>query len=717
MVYTSPAFLSGKPKQHDPNFKGPLKNRSCTDIICCLIFVIFLGVFALVSAYAFIQGNPLLLLYPVDSDGVMCGSGTNAGKDYLFYFDLIDCSKAGIAVFLLGCPSPQICVTTCPSYYYSVATDVSSSSDLKYCKESADMSKDVYQLISEDECPAYILASSPVIRRCVPTVLVNFINSIGDLDSNINSSVPTTLSSKDGTGLTASILSTALDVFGTFIKAKEYAEKIMSEVLRTWWVIVVFMIIVMLLSLLYIVLLRLLAGFMVWFTIFGMLGAFGYASVHLLMYYMDSSNDNVDMTIYLSVGTITYSKSKMYLTLGILTSIIFTIILVITIFLCQRISIAIGLIKEASRAIGKITSALAFPILIMVLQVVLVGYFIVFAAYLASTGRTTTSIVNSTSTWSNGQWNTAEIESQVSSFIGSTCSNGTTSNACDYLKNVEENFVMYAALFALFMFFWLLNFIIALGQLSLAGAFASYYWAFDKTKNVPTFPLAAAMWRAIRYHLGSLAFGSFILAVVAMIRVVLEYLDHKLGKSENIVAKFVVKCLKCCFWCLEKCLKFLTKNAYIQMAIHGKNFCFSAKDAFFAIMRNILRVAVVDKVSDFVLFVGKLIIIGLAEALAFYVFNYLADDLLTGYVTTTNTFIVSYLIILVCAFTISSCFFDVFSMALSTLFMCFLEDIEMNDGSIEKPYFMSKELMRVLGVKNVIIQDKQKKGAAPSENF
>ena len=32
----------------------------------------------------------------------------------------------------------------------------------------------------------------------------------------------------------------------------------------------------------------------------------------------------------------------------------------------------------------------------------------------------------------------------------------------------------------LFGWFWVMNFIIALGQCVLAGAFASYYWAWDK---------------------------------------------------------------------------------------------------------------------------------------------------------------------------------------------------------------------------------------------
>ena len=35
--------------------------------------------------------------------------------------------------------------------------------------------------------------------------------------------------------------------------------------------------------------------------------------------------------------------------------------------------------------------------------------------------------------------------------------------------------------------------------------------------------------------------------------------------AENKVAKLLLGCLKCCFWCLEKFLKFLNRNAYIMV--------------------------------------------------------------------------------------------------------------------------------------------------------
>ena len=68
-----------------------------------------------------------------------------------------------------------------------------------------------------------------------------------------------------------------------------------------------------------------------------------------------------------------------------------------------------------------------------------------------------------------------------------------------------------------------------------------------------------------RYHTGSLAFGAFLIALVQLIRIFLEYMNHKLKKSESKAAKFIMTCLRCCFWCLEKVLKFINRNAYIMV--------------------------------------------------------------------------------------------------------------------------------------------------------
>jgi hypothetical protein len=47
---------------------GPVMNRSCTDPICCLIFVAFITGMAATAAYGFNKGNPKLLVTGWDAD-------------------------------------------------------------------------------------------------------------------------------------------------------------------------------------------------------------------------------------------------------------------------------------------------------------------------------------------------------------------------------------------------------------------------------------------------------------------------------------------------------------------------------------------------------------------------------------------------------------------------------------------------------------------------
>ena len=65
-------------------------------------------------------------------------------------------------------------------------------------------------------------------------------------------------------------------------------------------------------------------------------------------------------------------------------------------------------------------------------------------------------------------------------------------------------------------------------------------------------------------------------------------------------------CLRCCLYCLEKFLRFLNRNAYVITAIYGKSFCPAAREAFMLLLRNVVRVFVLDKTVDFCLFLGKL---------------------------------------------------------------------------------------------------------------
>lgn len=213
------------------------------------------------------------------------------------------------------------------------------------------------------------------------------------------------------------------------------------------------------------------------------------------------------------------------------------------------------------------------------------------------------------------------------------------------------------------------------------------------------------------YHLGSIAFGAFLIALIQTLRDILNYIEKKTKRYSNQVTKIIICACKCCLWCMEKCLKFISKNAYIIIAMYGYGFCRSACKALKLIVMNAARAAAVSGVTNFCLLMGKLgISIGLT-VLAYLLFEQdpanpdmkhmgaLFEFLVPEAELVKSTAIV-YLIIFVGSYAIANGFFKVYHMAVSTIFLCFLEDLSRNDGSAQKPYFMSKSLMKVLGKKN-----------------
>merc|ERR1719218_67991 len=124
----------------------------------------------------------------------------------------------------------------------------------------------------------------------------------------------------------------------------------------------------------------------------------------------------------------------------------------------------------------------------------------------------------------------------------------------------------------------------------------------------------------MRYHMGTAAFGSLLIAIIKMIQAVVTYIEQQTKKITDKneftkkLAALIFCCIRCCLWCIEKFMKFLNKNAYVQTAIYGTSFMTSAKKAFFLILRNMARVAAVGFVSDFILVIGQMFISMLAGA-------------------------------------------------------------------------------------------------------
>ena len=272
----------------------------------------------------------------------------------------------------------------------------------------------------------------------------------------------------------------------------------------------------------------------------------------------------------------------------------------------------------------------------------------------------------------------------------------------------DSNMNQYLMAYHVFGSLWGVAFIFGVGQITIAGAAATYYFTLNK-KKLPMTPVLTSFYRVFRYHLGSVALGSLLVAIVQFLRILLWYFTKRARQTKApAFLQYIFACIQCCLGCVEKIFKWINKNAYIHIAINGTSFCTSAATAFGLVVRNALRTLAVDFVSDFVLFLGKLAVSAAIFFASWAILQWRQTELNLNY-----TFAPA-IIIAVEAYVISHIFMGVYHMVIDTIFLCFLEDAERNDGSAEKPYFMPDSLRRQIKPKQpAMVQIEQ---SAPADD-
>uniref|UniRef100_A0A8C2G6N7 Choline transporter-like protein n=1 Tax=Cyprinus carpio TaxID=7962 RepID=A0A8C2G6N7_CYPCA len=230
---------------------------------------------------------------------------------------------------------------------------------------------------------------------------------------------------------------------------------------------------------------------------------------------------------------------------------------------------------------------------------------------------------------------------------------------------------------------WISEFILACQQMTVAGAVVTYYFTRDKSQ-MPFTPIVSSVLRLMRYHLGTVVKGAFIITLVEIPRLILTYIHSQLKGRENACARCMLKACICCLWCLEKCLTYLNMNAYTATAINSTNFCTSARDAFFILAENALRVAAINSVGDFVLFLGKVLIVSCTAFAGILSLNYQREY---------TVWVLPLIIVCVFSFLVAHCFLSIFEIVVDVLFLCFAIDTKYNDGSPGREYYMDKALM------------------------
>lgn len=376
----------------------------------------------------------------------------------------------------------------------------------------------------------------------------------------------------------------------------------------------------------------------IWTIMLSIFGVLGGAGALFYQNYERWNEEDPQTHTTMQIKGVQYLSYVMFILAGLY--------LCLMLVLRKRINLAVSVVKEAARSVGAMPMIMSLPVVQSAGIAAFMVPWVIFCIFLASAGDVEAITVNGVS---------------VKQFV--------------YTDNLR-----YAMLYMVFVFFWTTQFVVAIGQLVVALSISNWYFTREKSQAGNATYWGAFM-TTLRYHMGTAAFGSLIIAIVLTVRTVVAYLQYKFKDSKNPVIVFGLRCLQCCLWCLEKILRFIQKHAYIQTAIYGYSFCKAARCGFFLIARNILRVTAVKMVEEFVLLLGR-IIIPVGTTLLAYLYFYYSEVQMEG------VFLVL-IFICVMAYFIASVFLEVVGMAIETILQCFIADEEMGGAPFATPELLS----------------------------
>ncbi|XP_064625864.1 choline transporter-like protein 1 isoform X2 [Lineus longissimus] len=627
--------------QEEDDFDGPLNDRSCRDVVFLILLIACLGGMGYVGYLGVMSGNPNRLLFGVDSWGNVCNQPNTP---------IPNATNSGkdmtglMNTFYYSFPSPidplvsQIVQTD--NTVMCVRTCPGNSTMLTPADYADFATTSNSRVCFYDLDPSqYSLASISSGQCPTPPVLPHV--------SVLNRCVPK--NRIDAAAAVAGAVTSILDTIDN-----DFTDKFVQDVETGWKEVCYLAAISSGVALFIVVVMRFIAAILIWtmyvLLILACLGGMGYCwyNWYTIQY----------------AEVVVQETAKTWLAYAAIATAVGLVILLILLIMRKRLALVVQLFREAGNALGKMPLLLIQPL----------WTFLSFAAIMGGIGYIFLYVLTSSQ----------PVVSQTGK-----------------VTFKDDELLFYLKWYFIFGALWVMNFILACQEVVIAGAVATWYFTRDK-KNKLGWPIARSTGRLIRYHLGSVAFGSFIIAVVMLARLILAYIQKKLHGRGGPIVQFLLKCLQCCLWCFEKFLKFLNRNAYIEIAIYGYNFCKAAAKAFSLIVSNALRVAAINSVGDFVLLMGKLMVVAITICIGFVLvkdnqeLNYVWVPLLLGGLA---------------SFVISHCFLSVYEMCIDTIFLCFCEDSERNDG-ITKPYYMSKNLMTFVENSRKAIEAREKYDAA-----
>lgn len=308
------------------------------------------------------------------------------------------------------------------------------------------------------------------------------------------------------------------------------------------------------------------------------------------------------------------------------------LLVLLIIFLRKKIALTCAMIKEACRGVQHNT--LLLPVL-----VIIVAAFLAFAAFW---------VASFVYLWS------IPVDSSVP--VGP-----------DGVVQFNEK-VRNLLLYQVFAFLWVVAFLSAIYQHVVAGSVAGWYFSRDVMSTRPRETAFSSLFHAVTTSAGSLAFGSLVLAFVQFLNFLLELTKKSNTKNRFLVC--LISAIQCILGCIQGIVQYINKFAYIHIAMHGYSFCKAARECFDLISRNFFSAVIMDTITGLVLFVGKALFTALCTIITIAILD--ARDRPLTSVTLGLTVAISFSVLHIIS--------HVIGVSVDTVFVCYLEDLEMNKG-------------------------------------
>jgi len=326
----------------------------------------------------------------------------------------------------------------------------------------------------------------------------------------------------------------------------------------------------------------------------------------------------------------------------------------------KKIRIAVAIVKESSMVIKDRPMTMFFPFGTMACQLGLFILILLVALFCITADLNQSHFSGAVAAVSA----TASFVDSMKFYNESMASGGVDSFTSSDSSKFYIQLLVY--LYLLFGFLWTNESLNNIGWTSMSGSVSHWYFFRDDPEAKTKTPLLRSLGRCLRYHLGSIFFGSFIIAVIQLIRILLMLLDRYTKKQQqaNLALKLIIKCTQCCMWCLEKTIKFITAYCYIYVAMQGCSFCLACYKTFNLIIGNPAQLAI----NTFVRVILSWIqLLGLPIGCGFLA------NLVLGQQGKAETMWPTIVVALM-AYVIAKTFSLVFSCVLDTLFVCCCRD-------------------------------------------